>query len=134
MTARNNDLPEWGRAISAADPDVRLILMRHEVGHWGEHGDDGSPHVPEMGVVCEALIRALAAQTVWSTTPPTEPGYYWTRDVFPPSEPAIVVAFEQAGELCVRFSGLNGVHNLNDYRDSVCIEWAGPLVAPRVSQ
>lgn len=70
-------------------------------------------------------VVLVPIQSAWTSSKPTAPGVYLARDSFPPSSAAIVVVFEQAGELVCRFAGLHLVHNLRGVSDLT--EWQGPL-------
>ena len=63
---------------------------------------------------------------LWSSTPPTVPGWYWCRTEFKTT--AIVNLYDSFGDIYVAWSG-----NTNDSKLSevACVlEWCGPITPP----
>jgi hypothetical protein len=93
------------------------------------HCQKGEPPVSAVSVTREAsLALADAIGLLWTTTPPTEPGHYWTWNTTWHSRPAMVHVYfsHQRGWEGTLRAALNGsFYTLDEFT-----HWLGPLPIP----
>ena len=65
----------------------------------------------------------------WTSTPPSEPGWYWYDDGKPYMKPCMVVVWQRhSGELTAHWPGVDTW--LLENKGALGIRWAGPIPLP----